>query len=143
MAMASARLCIRRGIGVVSVAAAQDRERPELIEGLFGEHEALFDGAAAVGLHANQRGRLEASGQRQDQERGEAESQYAHMKKMTQKRRRTGRKAGLVPLARALSKLGLLSRSQAIAAILDGRVSVGGRVEANPAALVAPEHTQL
>jgi 23S rRNA pseudouridine2605 synthase len=65
------------------------------------------------------------------------------MKKMTQKRRRTGRKAGLVPLARALSKLGLLSRSQAIAAILDGRVSVGGRVEANPAALVAPEHTQL
>jgi 23S rRNA pseudouridine2605 synthase len=65
------------------------------------------------------------------------------MKKMPQNRRPPRRKAGLVPLGRALSKLGVLSRSQAIAAILDGRVSVSGRVERNPAALVAPERTRL
>jgi pseudouridine synthase len=86
---------------------------------------------------------LEAAGEGHDQERSEAESQYPHMKKMTQNRRPLGRKAGLVPLGRALSKLGLLSRSQAITAILDGRVRVNGRVAKNPAALVMPERTQL
>jgi 23S rRNA pseudouridine2605 synthase len=65
------------------------------------------------------------------------------MKKMPQNRRRTRRKAGLVALGRALSKLGVLSRSRAIAAILDGRVCVNGRVETNPGALVAPERAQL
>jgi len=42
-----------------------------------------------------------------------------------------------------LPKLGLLSRSQAITAILDGRVRVNGRVATNPAALVTPERAQL
>jgi pseudouridine synthase len=65
------------------------------------------------------------------------------MKKMPQNRRWTRRKAGLVPLGRALSKLGVLSRSQAIAAILDGRVRLNGRVETNPAAMVAPERGQF
>jgi 23S rRNA pseudouridine2605 synthase len=37
----------------------------------------------------------------------------------------------------------VLSRSQAMAAILDGRVRVNGRVETSPAALVAPERAQL
>ena len=65
------------------------------------------------------------------------------MKKMPQNRSRPRRKAGLVPLGRALSKLGVLSRAQAITAVLDGRVRVNGRVERNPAALVAPERTRL
>ena len=42
-----------------------------------------------------------------------------------------------VPLNRALSKLGLLSRSEATAAILAGRVRVGGRVARKPTTLVA------
>lgn len=46
-------------------------------------------------------------------------------------------------MGRALSKLGVLSRSQAIAAVLAGRVSVDGRVELNPAALVTPERARL
>ena len=46
-------------------------------------------------------------------------------------------------LGRALSKLGVLSRSQAITAILDGRVCVNGRVERNPATMVTPERTRL
>jgi len=65
------------------------------------------------------------------------------MKKMPQNRSRPRRKAGLVPLGRALSKLGILSRAQAITAVLDGRVRVNGRVERNPAALVVPERTRL
>jgi len=65
------------------------------------------------------------------------------MKKMPQNRPRPRRKAGLVSLGRALSKLGVLSRAQAITAVLDGRVRVNGRVERNPAALVAPERTRL
>jgi pseudouridine synthase len=65
------------------------------------------------------------------------------MKKMPQNRGRSRRKAGWVPLGRALSKLGVLSRSQAISAVLDGRVSVNGRIERDPAALVAPERTRL
>src|SRR5262249_48824539 len=62
---------------------------------------------------------------------------------MPQNRRHSRQKAGQVPLGRALSKLGVLSRSQAIAAVLAGRVSVNGRVERNPAALVAPERTRV
>jgi 23S rRNA pseudouridine2605 synthase len=42
---------------------------------------------------------------------------------------------GRVPLARALSKLGRSSRTEAIALILAGRVSVGGRVVRDPARL--------
>jgi 23S rRNA pseudouridine2605 synthase len=62
---------------------------------------------------------------------------------MPQNRRSPRRKAGLVPLARALSKLGVLSRSQALTAVLDGRVSVNGRVVRNPAALVTPERARF
>jgi 23S rRNA pseudouridine2605 synthase len=65
------------------------------------------------------------------------------MKKMPQNRRRSRQKAGRVPLGRALSKLGVLSRSQAIEAVLDGRVRVDGQVERNPSALVTPERARL
>jgi 23S rRNA pseudouridine2605 synthase len=67
---------------------------------------------------------------------------------MTQKTR--GRRRKLpggqvrgVPLSRALSKLGILSRSQAIDAIRAGRVRVGGRVVRDEAALVVPERARL
>lgn len=44
-----------------------------------------------------------------------------------------------VPLNRALSKLGILSRAQATEAIRAGRVRVGGRVVLDPATPVVPE----
>ena len=47
-------------------------------------------------------------------------------------------KKALVPLNRALSKLGVLSRTQATEAILAGRVTVGGRVVRRPTTLVVP-----
>jgi 23S rRNA pseudouridine2605 synthase len=50
---------------------------------------------------------------------------------------------GQVPLARALSKLGVLTRSQAIAAILDGRITVAGRVVRDPGHPVSPERDVL
>jgi 23S rRNA pseudouridine2605 synthase len=67
---------------------------------------------------------------------------------MTQKTCQRRRKlAGVdgrgVPLSRALSKLGILSRSQAIDAIRAGRVRVGGRVVRDEAALVVPERARL
>jgi 23S rRNA pseudouridine2605 synthase len=49
------------------------------------------------------------------------------------------RPKGKVSLNRALSKLGVLSRAQAIGAIRAGRVRVGGRVVLAPSALVTPE----
>src|SRR5262249_21795841 len=91
----------------------------------------------------NQRRRLEAAAERQDRKRSHGEAQYSHMKKMPQNRLQAARKAGQVPLGRALSKLGLLSRSQATAAILAGRVCVNGRVQRNPATMVTPERTRL
>lgn len=51
--------------------------------------------------------------------------------------------AGTVALARALSKLGVLSRSQAIAAVLAGRVTVRGVVVRDPGHLVSPERDRL
>ena len=45
----------------------------------------------------------------------------------------------LVPLNRALSKLGILSRAEAAAAIRDGRVRVNGRIERDPMRGVVPE----
>ncbi len=48
-----------------------------------------------------------------------------------------------MPLGRALSKLGILSRSQAIDAIRAGRVRVAGRVVRDEAALVVPERARL
>lgn len=58
------------------------------------------------------------------------------MKKMPHKR-------GKVPLNRALSKLGLLSRAQATDAVLAGRVRVGGRVVRTPTAFVTPETDRI
>jgi len=52
-------------------------------------------------------------------------------------------RAGRVALNRALSKLGVLSRSEATAAVLNGRVRVAGRVEYRPATLVVPEEARL
>jgi 23S rRNA pseudouridine2605 synthase len=56
-----------------------------------------------------------------------------------------GRKSGVprVPLSRALSKLGILSRTRAAAAILAGRVKVGGRVVRDPAQLVAVDRDRF
>jgi 23S rRNA pseudouridine2605 synthase len=48
-----------------------------------------------------------------------------------------------VPLNRALSRLGLLSRAQATAAILAARVRVDGRVVVDPSMLVVPERTRV
>src|SRR5689334_14500502 len=55
----------------------------------------------------------------------------------------THRMPGQVALARALSKLGVSSRSEAIAQILDGRVAVGGRVVRDPGLLVVPESARI
>jgi 23S rRNA pseudouridine2605 synthase len=46
-------------------------------------------------------------------------------------------------LNRALSKLGILSRSQAIEAIREGRVRVDGRTISTPATLVVPERVRI
>ena len=48
-----------------------------------------------------------------------------------------------VPLNRALSKLGILSRAQATDAIRAGRVRVGGRIIDDPAHLVIPERVRI
>ena len=48
-----------------------------------------------------------------------------------------------VPLARALSKLGICSRSEAAARILDGRVAVGGVVIRDPRHPAAPERDRI
>jgi 23S rRNA pseudouridine2605 synthase len=48
-----------------------------------------------------------------------------------------------VPLNRALSKLGVMSRAQATAAILDGRVSIDGRTVNEPLARVVPERARI
>lgn len=48
-----------------------------------------------------------------------------------------------VPLNRALSKLGILSRAQATSAIRAGRVRVDGEVVRNPASLVVPERVRI
>lgn len=48
-----------------------------------------------------------------------------------------------VPLNRALSKLGILSRSEATDAIRDGRVRVNDRIVRDPMALVVPEAARI
>jgi 23S rRNA pseudouridine2605 synthase len=60
-------------------------------------------------------------------------------------RARAGRPRGngAVPLNRALSKLGVLSRAQATAAVLAGRVRVDGRLAADPATPVVPERARI
>jgi 23S rRNA pseudouridine2605 synthase len=49
----------------------------------------------------------------------------------------------VIPLARALSKLGILSRAQATDAIRAGRVRVDGRVVRNPLTPVIPERARI
>ena len=48
-----------------------------------------------------------------------------------------------MPLDRAISKLGLASRTRARALIRDGRVSIDGAVVTNPAKAVVPERIQI
>jgi 23S rRNA pseudouridine2605 synthase len=48
-----------------------------------------------------------------------------------------------VPLARALSKLGLATRTEARALILSGRIEVDGRPMDDPAAVVVPERIRV
>lgn len=48
-----------------------------------------------------------------------------------------------VALARAMSKLGIASRKQAIEAILDGRVTLGGRLVTDPGHPVDPETARI
>jgi 23S rRNA pseudouridine2605 synthase len=50
---------------------------------------------------------------------------------------------GRVPLARALSKLGISSRSEAIGLIREGRVAVGSRIIRDPGHLVVPETSHI
>ncbi|MCC7042331.1 MAG: rRNA pseudouridine synthase [Acidobacteria bacterium] len=51
--------------------------------------------------------------------------------------------AGRVPLVRALSKLGLASRTEARALIDAGQVTIGGRVARDPRAPVSPERDAI
>ena len=48
-----------------------------------------------------------------------------------------------VPLNRALSKLGILSRAEATAAIRDGRVRIDGRLVRDPARVVVPQRVRV
>lgn len=61
----------------------------------------------------------------------------------TTARRRAGPDRNAVSLERALSKLGLASRSQAHALIRDGRVSISGRTVRNPATRIVPEQAAI
>jgi len=56
---------------------------------------------------------------------------------------RTHPRSGNVSLARALSKLGYCSRSQAAALIREGRVRMGGKTILNPAFRCLPERTRI
>jgi 23S rRNA pseudouridine2605 synthase len=51
--------------------------------------------------------------------------------------------AGRVPLARALSKLGIASRAEATRLIEAGRVTISGRVVSDPRHLVRPERAMI
>jgi 23S rRNA pseudouridine2605 synthase len=53
------------------------------------------------------------------------------------------RRAGTVPLNRALSKLGILSRTQATSAIRAGRVRVDQAIVTDPQAPVTPERARI
>jgi len=53
------------------------------------------------------------------------------------------KRPGRVPLGRALSKLGLLSRAQSAIAIRGGRVRVDGRTVRDPVTLVVPERARI
>lgn len=57
--------------------------------------------------------------------------------------RRRPRRPGEVTLARALSKLGLASRSEAIRRILEGDVAVNGRLVRDPGHPIVPERNHI
>lgn len=57
--------------------------------------------------------------------------------------RRKTASPGTVPLARALSKLGLASRTEARTLVLAGRVTVDGRPARDPAAPIVPERARI
>jgi len=61
----------------------------------------------------------------------------------TTAKRRAAPDRNTVSLERALSKLGLASRSQAHALVLEGRVSVGGRIVLDPSARIVPERVTI
>jgi 23S rRNA pseudouridine2605 synthase len=65
------------------------------------------------------------------------------MTRTARRRSRAARPPAHVPLNRALSKLGVLSRAQATGAILAGRVRVEGRTIRDPAAPVVPERARI
>lgn len=54
-----------------------------------------------------------------------------------------GADPGQVPLARAMSKLGLASRREAIGLILAGRVAVDGRTSTDPGLPIVPERARI
>ena len=56
---------------------------------------------------------------------------------------RLARRVHTTPLDRALSKLGILSRSQATEAIRSGRVRVDGRIVTEPLRPVVPERVRI
>jgi 23S rRNA pseudouridine2605 synthase len=56
---------------------------------------------------------------------------------------RQGTVKGRVPLARALSKLGMMSRTEAVTRILAGEIRVGGRVVLDPGFPVVPERARI
>jgi 23S rRNA pseudouridine2605 synthase len=59
------------------------------------------------------------------------------------RRERPERGRGEVSLARALSKLGLATRSAAAALVREGRVAVDGRIVTEPLAAVVPERVRI
>jgi 23S rRNA pseudouridine2605 synthase len=65
------------------------------------------------------------------------------MKRRLDNRRGAGAGTGRVPLARALSKLGVASRAEAGRLIHAGLVTIGGRVVTDPNHLVNPERTVI
>lgn len=63
--------------------------------------------------------------------------------KPSRPQRALGLPVGHVPLERALSKLGMASRSQARQWIVQGRVAVDGRVQTDPQLAVVPERVRI
>jgi len=58
-------------------------------------------------------------------------------------RKAAARRAQAVPLARALSKLGVMSRSEAIRTIMAGHVRLGGRIVRDPGYRIVPEEAAI
>lgn len=74
---------------------------------------------------------------------GRVSSGAAFQRPLVEVRVVSPKRPGRAPLERALSKLGVASRTQARALVLSGRVSVDGRVVRDPLAAVVPESAAL